>query len=89
MIGVPPAAGFLSKWYILMGAFQAENTIAVVVIVLSTLLNAGYFLPIIYAAFFKEADEPIESGEAPFRSLSPWSRRLCSLCCCSFSHPRR
>ncbi|CAA6808939.1 MAG: NADH-ubiquinone oxidoreductase chain L (EC, partial [uncultured Thiotrichaceae bacterium] len=54
MIGVPPAVGFISKWYILMGAFQAEQLFAVGVIVLSTLLNAAYFIPIIYAAFFKE-----------------------------------
>jgi Formate hydrogenlyase subunit 3/Multisubunit Na+/H+ antiporter, MnhD subunit len=53
MIGLPPTAGFVSKWFILGGAFQADNTLAVLVIILSTLLNAGYFLPIVYAAFFK------------------------------------
>lgn len=54
MIGVPPTAGFISKWYILHGAFDSGHMLAIVVIVISTLLNAGYFLPIIYAAFFKE-----------------------------------
>jgi multicomponent Na+:H+ antiporter subunit D len=53
MIGVPPTAGFLSKWYILQGAFSVESWFAVGVIIISTLLNAAYFLPIIYAAFFK------------------------------------
>jgi len=53
MIGLPPTGGFVSKWYILQGALEAEQMVAVSVIVLSTLLNAGYFLPIIYAAFFK------------------------------------
>jgi len=53
MIGLPPTAGFISKWYMLSGAFQGEQMLAVAVIVLSTLLNAGYFLPIVYAAFFK------------------------------------
>lgn len=56
MIGVPPTVGFLSKWYILQGAFSVESWFAVSVIIISTLLNAGYFMPIIYAAFFKEAD---------------------------------
>ena len=66
MIGVPPTAGFLSKWYILMGALQVEHYFAIGVIVLSTLLNAGYFIPIIYRAFFKEADEAdAHHGEAP------------------------
>ena len=72
MIGVPPTFGFVSKWYILMGAFEAEQMFAVVVIVVSTLLNAAYFLPIVYAAFFRapaEKSDPggheAEHGEAP------------------------
>jgi multicomponent Na+:H+ antiporter subunit D len=53
MIGVPPTAGFVSKWYILGAAMDSETWIAVAVVMLSTLLNAAYFLPIVYAAFFK------------------------------------
>ena len=53
MIGLPPTAGFISKWYILGGALETSNALAVLVIVASTLLNAGYFLPIIYKAYFK------------------------------------
>jgi multicomponent Na+:H+ antiporter subunit D len=52
MIGLPPAAGFVSKWYMLSGAVAAQHWAAVGVIALSTLLNAGYFLPIVYRAFF-------------------------------------
>jgi len=68
MIGLPPAAGFVSKWYMLSGAMASEQWLAVGVIALSTLLNAGYFLPIIYRAFFvapahDEHDHP--HGEAP------------------------
>ena len=65
MIGVPPTAGFMSKWYILMGAIQAEHLFAIGVIVLSTLLNAGYFMPIVYKAFFKEADDNPGHGKDP------------------------
>ncbi|HKK15523.1 MAG TPA: monovalent cation/H+ antiporter subunit D family protein [Gammaproteobacteria bacterium] len=67
MIGVPPTAGFLSKWYILQGAWSMHNTVAITVIIISTLLNAGYFLPIVYTAFFREQDGPdyYEGGEAP------------------------
>ncbi len=68
MIGLPPAAGFISKWYMVSGAMAGQHWLAVTVIVLSTLLNAGYFLPIIYRAFFVAApadahDHP--HGEAP------------------------
>lgn len=52
MIGLPPAAGFISKWYMVSGAMASQHWLAVSVIVLSTLLNAGYFLPIVYRAFF-------------------------------------
>jgi multicomponent Na+:H+ antiporter subunit D len=54
MIGLPPAAGFVSKWYIVSGAFEAGHWVALAVIVASTLLNAGYFLPIVYRGFFCE-----------------------------------
>jgi multicomponent Na+:H+ antiporter subunit D len=57
MIGVPPTIGFVSKWYILWGALDSGHIFAVAVIVLSTLLNAAYFLPIVYSAFFKETAE--------------------------------
>jgi multicomponent Na+:H+ antiporter subunit D len=67
MIGIPPTAGFLGKWFILAGAMQAANWIAVAVIILSTLLNAAYFLPIVFRAFFRA---PVgyehKSGEAPW-----------------------
>jgi multicomponent Na+:H+ antiporter subunit D len=53
MIGLPPTAGFISKWYLLSAAWETEYTFVVGVVVLSTLLNAAYFLPIIYRAFFR------------------------------------
>lgn len=66
MIGVPPTAGFVSKWYILAGAFEANNLLAIFTIIGSTVLNAVYFLPIIFMAWFyneQPGDKP--HGEAP------------------------
>ena len=54
MIGIPPLAGFVSKWYLGLGGIAAGNSWVVGVMVLSSLLNAAYFLPIVYAAWFKE-----------------------------------
>jgi len=67
MIGVPPAAGFISKWYLLMGAFQAQQHIVIAVIVVSTLLNTAYFVPLIYAAYFRRdhSETILSYGEAP------------------------
>ena len=68
MIGVPPTGGFVSKWYILGGAFEADNFLAIFTIIASTALNAAYFLPIIYAAWFLPEDQAPKKphGEAPW-----------------------
>lgn len=66
MIGIPPAAGFLSKYYMMIGAFEYGQFFVICVIIISTLLNAAYFLPIIYSAFFKNEDKQTKPhGEAP------------------------
>lgn len=54
MIGIPPLGGFLSKWYLGIGAIEAGQIPIIIVLAISTILNACYFLPIVYAAFFKE-----------------------------------
>ena len=68
MVGVPPTAGFVSKWYIIAGAFQNDLYFVLVVLILSTGLNAAYFLPIIHRAFFRpETVAPkYDHGEAPW-----------------------
>ncbi|MGH8667506.1 MAG: monovalent cation/H+ antiporter subunit D family protein [Burkholderiales bacterium] len=67
LIGIPPAAGFLSKWMMFQGAANAENYAVIAVLSLSTLLNAAYFLPIVHAAFLRPqpAGQP-RHGEAPW-----------------------
>lgn len=68
MIGVPPTAGFVSKWYIIAGAFQVDNFFVLAVLTASTALNAAYFLPIVFRAFFKTEDQapPVAHREAPW-----------------------
>jgi multicomponent Na+:H+ antiporter subunit D len=67
LIGIPPAAGFVSKWFIFTGAAAAGKYVALAVLAVSTLLNAAYFLPIVYAAFFR----PQPAGEAA-HGEAPW-----------------
>jgi multicomponent Na+:H+ antiporter subunit D len=73
MIGLPPTAGFLSKWLLLGGAWQAGSGFMLAVLVLSTALNAAYFLPILYRAFFlAEREPPVPAhGEAPLAMVLP------------------
>lgn len=68
MIGLPPAAGFISKWYMISGALQQTQWFVLAVILISTLLNAGYFLPVLYRAFFRPPSAEALAhphGEAP------------------------
>ncbi len=74
MIGVPPVCGFVSKWYLINGAVSASYTVFLVALLASTILNASYFTPIVYKAFF-EAPVPGEDHshytEAPLTMVVP------------------
>lgn len=54
MIGIPGFGGFLSKYYLMQGVGYSGIYWLFIVFGLSTLLNAAYFLPVVYSAFFKE-----------------------------------
>jgi len=74
MIGAPPVAGFVTKWYLLVGSLQAHQIGILVVLLASTLLNVAYFAPITYDAFFgkRPAGESYEGiKEAPLSMLIP------------------
>jgi multicomponent Na+:H+ antiporter subunit D len=64
MIGIPPLAGFVSKWYLATGALDAGQDWVVLVLALSSLLNAAYFLPIVYRGWFKERATPWPEGHS-------------------------
>jgi formate hydrogenlyase subunit 3/multisubunit Na+/H+ antiporter MnhD subunit len=53
MCGIPPAAGFLSKWFLCLGTIQTDSLIFLGVILTSSLLDVIYFFPIVNTAFFK------------------------------------
>ena len=74
MIGAPPVAGFTTKWYLLNGALKIDNIPIVIVLMASTLLNAGYFIPITIKAFFegkKERWSRKDIREAPLTMVVP------------------
>ncbi len=60
MIGVPPAAGFLTKWYLMTGSMEAKELGFLFVLLVSSFLNAAYFLPIVHKAFFEGPQEAPE-----------------------------
>ena len=75
MIGAPPVGGFISKWYLLVGALDAGQIAIIMVLLVSTLLNVGYFAPVVYHAFFGKppAGEQVGGGvkEAPLIMVVP------------------
>lgn len=73
MIGIPATAGFISKWYLALGAMEAHQFLVVGVIIISALLNAMYYLPIIYMAFFMEphTSPDTEKIKIPWRLVGP------------------
>ncbi len=74
MIGAPPVAGFITKWNLLVGSVQAHQLGILLILIASTMLNAAYFAPITYKAFFgtRPAGEPYTGiKEAPLAMLIP------------------
>ena len=69
LIGIPPMSGFVSKWYLAVGALEGEmrvlGLVGIVVLLLSALLTAGYLLPIVTRGFFPGKDVLVEQREAP------------------------
>jgi multicomponent Na+:H+ antiporter subunit D len=52
IIGRPPCGGFISKWYLVLGSLEAHQMPILFVLLVSSLLNAAYFMPFVYKAFF-------------------------------------
>ena len=64
VIGLPPTGGFVSKWYLLNGSLDSAQQWAFAVFLTSSLLNAAYFLPIVYKAFFATPTDPARLDKA-------------------------
>lgn len=74
MIGMPPVAGFASKWFLINGAMSAGQIVLLAALLCSTILNAGYFVPIFYRAFFCKPDPEAnieQYSEAPWSMVVP------------------
>jgi multicomponent Na+:H+ antiporter subunit D len=70
LIGIPPASGFVSKWYLAEGALEANvgifGWLGPVVLLISALLTAGYLFPVTMKGFFPGKDVQVSE-----KSLEP------------------
>ena len=81
MVGLPPFAGFFSKWYLALGAIQSGHYLYVAVLILSSLLGAIYFFRIIEMVFMKEKTS-IDNGSVKSKTLElPWQMMTAMLIC--------
>ena len=72
LIGIPPASGFVSKWYLATGSLQRGGPGSpwlLAVLLTSSLLNAAYLGPIVYKAYFEES---ADSGHDHHVREVPW-----------------
>ncbi len=73
MVGLPPLAGFFSKWYLALGTIEANSWVFLTVILFSSLLNAVYFFRILEKVYMKDpfADKEIPDDQAQPDEVKP------------------
>ncbi|HVR28196.1 MAG TPA: proton-conducting transporter membrane subunit [Thermoanaerobaculia bacterium] len=83
MIGLPPAGGFFSKWYLILGALEQGATLYVAAILAGSLLTAVYLFRVLERAYFRSPEQAAtppppsvaslaaRAGEAPRSMLLP------------------
>jgi multicomponent Na+:H+ antiporter subunit D len=63
LAGLPPVGGFVSKWYLVLGAYEAEAYLAAAIMAFGGLFTAAYLFPVVYRAFFRP--EPAGTADLP------------------------
>lgn len=76
MMGAPPIVGFISKWYLGLGALEAGKQWVILVLAGSSLLNAAYFLPILHRAWFQDPPDAWPEEHSFGRKETAWALLL-------------
>ena len=76
VIGLPPMGGSWSKWFLMLGAAEAQQWVMMVVLMASSLLSIGYLMPVVVRGFFRPAPVDDHHGatgihEAPLLCVLP------------------
>ena len=74
LVGIPPASGFVSKWYLALGSVERGSAWLLGVLLASSLLNAAYLGPIVYKAYFEDAPGSAHNPDSGHNEVSevPW-----------------
>jgi multicomponent Na+:H+ antiporter subunit D len=65
VIGIPPTCGFFSKWYLVLGAINAQQWLFAVALLVSSLLSAVVFFRVLQNIFFAPSESAHEQGSEP------------------------
>ncbi len=73
LAGIPPASGFISKWFLCLGILESQHLFFLGILLASSMLDIAFFAPVVYNAFFKEAKSDVlpHFDEAPMTMLAP------------------
>ncbi len=76
IIGLPPMAGSWAKWHLMMGSIDASQWVIVAALLLSSLLNIAYLIPVAARAFYMSPEQAVNPGrtvieEAPLFCVVP------------------
>ncbi len=64
IIGLPPMAGSWAKWHLMMGSIDASQWVIVAALLLSSLLNIAYLIPVAARAFYMSPEQTVNPGRA-------------------------
>lgn len=74
MIGIPGTNGFMSKWYLILAAAEARRAVVLPIILVSSFLNALYYVPIVTRAFIQRSsadDHIMKRDRLPYTTSAP------------------
>ena len=77
MAGIPPTAGFMGKFYIIVGAFQAGHATLAVLGIVSSILSLWYYLRLIIVMYFREPEQRFDVAEL---TLAPVGTIVLAVC---------
>lgn len=72
VIGLPPTGGAISKWNLVVGCFDADQILLVIVLIVSSLLNIAYLLPPVWKAFYIPPGMKTDFDDDGFKE-APWA----------------
>ncbi len=70
MVGIPPLAGFFSKWYLALGTIENSSWLYLAVILLSSMLNAVYFFRILEKVYMRSPEKTITDATPVSNTIS-------------------